>query len=104
MSSADMTAPTKTAKKEAAPAPAAPAAPITTVIVIKVKSGSSLNVRSKPSSSGVVTGSMKSGDMAPLVKETGDWYQIELPDGTSGWVSSKFSAKSDVASTFIPNP
>jgi uncharacterized protein YgiM (DUF1202 family) len=70
-----------------------PKSPITTVVVIKVKEGSSLNVRSAPSSQGEVMGSLKSGDMRPLLEESGEWYQVELQDGTTGWVSRKFTGK-----------
>ena len=76
--------------------------PVTTVIVIQVKQGSSLNVRSGPSSKSQVMGSLSSGDMRPLMKESGEWYQVELPDGTKGWVSNKFSGKIDVISNVIP--
>jgi N-acetylmuramoyl-L-alanine amidase len=77
---------------------------VTTVIVIKVPEGSALNVRSTPSSQGQVLGSLKRGDMRPLLEETGEWYQVELPDGQSGWVSQKFSGKMDVDPSFIQNP
>ena len=95
---------TASAAPEETTAPPAPAAPVTTVVVIKVSKGSSLNVRSRPSSSSSVMGSLKSGDMRPLMQESGDWYQIEMPDGSKGWVSSKFSGKMDLSSNFIPVP
>ena len=74
---------------------------VTTVVVIKVPEGSSLNVRSAPSSKGTVVGSLKRGDMRPLVEERDEWYQLELQDGTSGWVSQKFSGKMSVGSDFV---
>jgi len=77
---------------------------VTTVVVIKVREGSSLKVRSAPSSQGKVMGSLKSGDMRPLLEETGEWYQVELQDGQSGWVSRKFSGKMDLGSSFLQNP
>jgi uncharacterized protein YgiM (DUF1202 family)/cytochrome c-type biogenesis protein CcmH/NrfG len=77
---------------------------VTTVVVIKVPEGSSLNVRSAPSSQGQVLGSLKRGDMRPLLEETGEWYQVELRDGQSGWVSQKFSGKMNVDSSFVENP
>ena len=77
---------------------------VTTVVVIKVPEGSSLNVRSAPSSKGQVMGSLKSGDMRPLLEEAGEWYQVELQDGQSGWISRKFSGKMDVDSSFLQSP
>ncbi len=81
-----------------------PNIPVTTVVVITVKEGSSLRVRSAPSSQGEVLGSLKSGDMRPLLEESGDWYQVEFQDGQSGWVSQKFSSKMDMGSNVIPQP
>lgn len=81
-----------------------PKIPLTTVVVITVKEGSSLRVRSAPSSQGEVLGSLQSGDMRPLLEELGDWYQVEFQDGQSGWVSRKFSDKMEVGSDVIPQP
>ena len=81
-----------------------PKIPLTTVVVITVKEGSSLRVRSAPSSQGEVLGSLQSGDMRPLLEELGDWYQVEFQDGQSGWVSRKFSDKMEVGSNVIPQP
>jgi uncharacterized protein YgiM (DUF1202 family) len=77
---------------------------VTTVVVIKVPKGSSLNVRSAPSSKGQVMGSLKSGDMRPLLEEADEWYQVELKDGQSGWISRKFSGKLDVDPSFLQGP
>jgi N-acetylmuramoyl-L-alanine amidase len=74
------------------------------VVVITVKEGSSLRVRSAPSSQGEVLGSLQSGEMRPLIEESGDWYQVEFQDGQSGWVSQEFSNKMDVGSNVIPQP
>jgi uncharacterized protein YgiM (DUF1202 family)/TolA-binding protein len=77
---------------------------VTTVIVIKVPEGSSLNVRSTPSSQGQVLGSLKRGDMRPLLEENDEWYQVELQNGQSGWVSQKFSGKMSLDSSFVESP
>jgi N-acetylmuramoyl-L-alanine amidase len=69
-----------------------------------VPEGSSLNVRSAPSSQGQVLGSLKRGDMRPLLEENDEWYQVELQDGQSGWVSQKFSGKMSVDPSFVENP
>ncbi|MEE9258824.1 MAG: SH3 domain-containing protein [Nitrospinaceae bacterium] len=93
----------ETANAEA-PMATSPQTPITTVVVITVKEGSSLNVRSAPSSQGQVLGRLKNGDMRPLLEESGEWYQVEFQDGQSGWVSQKFSAKVDMGSNLVPTP
>jgi len=77
---------------------------VTTVVVIKVPEGSSLNVRSAPSSQGQVLGSLKRGDMRPLLEEKDEWYQVELQNGQAGWVSQKFSGKMSLDSSFVQNP
>jgi len=77
---------------------------ITTVILIKVPEGSSLNVRSSPSPKGQVLDSLKSGEMRPLLEEADEWYQVELQSGQSGWVSRKFSSKMNVDSSFLQGP
>ena len=77
---------------------------ITTVILIKVPEGSSLNVRTSPSPQGQVFDSLKSGEMRPLLEEADEWYQVELQNGQSGWVSRKFSSKMNVDSSFLQSP
>jgi uncharacterized protein YgiM (DUF1202 family) len=77
---------------------------VTTVVVIKVPEGSSLNVRSAPSSQGQVLGSLKRGDMRPLLEEEGEWYQVKLQDGQAGWVSQKFSGKMKLDTSFVQDP
>ncbi len=77
---------------------------VTTVVVVKVPEGSSLNVRTSPSSQSKVIGSLKRGEMRPLLEEMDEWYQVELQDGQSGWISKKFSGKMEVDSSFAQNP
>lgn len=77
---------------------------VTTVILIKVPEGSSLNVRSSPSPQGQVVDSLKSGEMRPLLEEADEWYQVELKSGQSGWVSRKFSSKMDIDASFLQSP
>jgi uncharacterized protein YgiM (DUF1202 family) len=77
---------------------------VTTVVVIKVPEGSSLNVRSAPSSQGQVLGSLKRGDMRPLLEEKGEWFQVKLQDGQAGWVSQKFSGKMNLDTSFLQDP
>ena len=50
-----------------------------------------MNVRSLPSASGAVVDMLFGGDRLPLVKEEGEWYQVQFEDETTGWISKKFS-------------
>ncbi len=77
---------------------------VTTVVVIKVPEGSTLNVRSSPSSESKILGILKRGEMRPLLEEESEWYQVELQDGQSGWISKQFSGKMDVDSSFVQSP
>lgn len=52
-----------------------------------------LRVRSDASISGSEIGQVKPGDTLPLLNESGGWYQIKLPDGLTGWISSSFAQK-----------
>ncbi len=85
----DLASLNETAPEE--PDPTASAIP--TMVVIRVDQGSTLNVRSAPSSKGKILGKLKNGEMRPLLEESGTWFQIEFQDGQSGWVSRDFSEK-----------
>ena len=74
------------------PAPAADdSQTATSMVEITVGEDSTLNVRSMPSSEGAVVDMLTEGDTLPLIKESGDWYQLQFEDGSTGWVSKKFS-------------
>ncbi|HEY9577635.1 MAG TPA: N-acetylmuramoyl-L-alanine amidase [Pseudobacillus sp.] len=46
------------------------------------------NVRSEPSMSASLVGQAERGRQYTVLKEKYDWYQIQLADGTNGWVAS----------------
>ncbi|WP_156177855.1 SH3 domain-containing protein [Bacillus sp. SA1-12] len=50
---------------------------------------SSLNIRSKPSTTGTLIGSIKQSDIVTIVTEHGNWTQIQI-DGVKGWVHSNY--------------
>lgn len=54
--------------------------------------GDYLKVRAKPN--GTVIGKAFTGDIYTLLKEEGDWVEIELKDG-AGWISKEFISKND---------
>lgn len=70
--------------------------PSTAMVVVRIKAGSTLNVRAKPSMRGEILGYLENGDMMPFMSESRDWYQIEIEEDLSGWVSQKFSGKRNV--------
>ncbi len=50
--------------------------------------GSSVNIRSGAGTSYSVVAGAKKGQTLTCIGESGDWYQVQLSDGTKGWVSS----------------
>lgn len=60
---------------------------------------SSLNVREKPSLNGNIIGSVAQGDNFRILKEENNWTNIELPNGTNGWVASWYVNKDQSSST-----
>lgn len=60
---------------------------------------SSLNVREKPSLNGNIIGSVSQGDNFHILKEENNWMNIELPNGTNGWVASWYVNKEQSSSS-----
>ncbi|MEC1436836.1 SH3 domain-containing protein [Bacillus spizizenii] len=58
-----------------------------------------MNVRSGPGLSYGITAEAKKGERYPILKEDGDWVQIQLGSGEKGWVVSWLITKEDPAST-----
>ena len=69
------------------PAPAAPSTP-STLGTVRVTT-STLNVRKEPVTSADVVAQVKRYDRLVLLASQGDWSNVRLLDGTTGWVSSK---------------
>ena len=55
----------------------------------KINRGSALNIRSNPSTSSKICGTLKSGDIFTILSKVGDWYKIKI-NATYGYVSSKY--------------
>jgi len=51
--------------------------------------GSSVNIRSGPGTNYGIIISVKQGDRLPLLGESGNWFQVRLPDGREGWIFNK---------------
>ncbi|TXF73479.1 SH3 domain-containing protein [Bacillus subtilis] len=58
-----------------------------------------MNVRSGPGLSYGITAEVKKGERYPILKEDGDWVQIQLGSGEKGWVVSWLITKENQAST-----
>ncbi|MBP9716732.1 MAG: SH3 domain-containing protein [Candidatus Levybacteria bacterium] len=56
-----------------------------------------LNVRKTPG--GLEMGKVNPGDTFPVTEEKNGWFEITLPDGSSGWVSGKYVTESSLNST-----
>lgn len=69
-------------------------APIKTQITILSTPTGFLRVRQDPSIGAAQIGQVNPGDKFDLLDEKNGWYQIQLPNGTKGWVSSQYSQKS----------
>jgi len=52
--------------------------------------GSGVNIRSKASKDGEVLGTAEAGSIYTYVGVTDNWYEIQLPDGTTGFVYGKY--------------
>ena len=76
------------------PAPAAPAAPAPPPETVHV-TGSRLNVRAQATTSSATVGRVKRGETLTVVGRDGDWVQVRLADGTTGWVSGRYVAKDE---------
>jgi uncharacterized protein YgiM (DUF1202 family) len=77
------------------PAPVPSVAPVilpakTTVYV----TASSVNVRRDPSMAGEVLKQAKKNEPLTLLSSSEDWSNVRLPDGTTGWVASRFISQS----------
>ena len=59
---------------------------------------SSVNIRRDPSMAGEVLKQAKKNEALTLLSSLEDWTKVELPDGTVGWVASRFVSQSRSAS------
>jgi len=86
---------TSTTVEAPPPAPSPSVAPAilpasTTVYV----TASSVNIRRDPSMTGEVLKQAKKNEALTLLSSMEDWTRVQLPDGTVGWVASRFVSQS----------
>jgi len=71
--------------------PAAEAAPAPAPETVRV-TGSKLNVRASPTTAAASVARVKKGDQLAVLGRDGEWVQVKLADGTTGWVSGRYVA------------
>lgn len=60
--------------------------------------GNSVNVRSGPSTSDAIINSLYWGASVKILNRSDEWYNVQLTDGTIGWIFSKYVSTGEVAS------
>jgi hypothetical protein len=74
-------------------APAASPSPNATKVLILDTPTGFLRVRANYSINAAIITTVSPGDAFPLIGEQSDWFEIKLPDGTTGWISSQYAKK-----------
>jgi len=79
-----------TATPEVSPTPEATATP--SALIGEIDANTTVNVRAEPSTSGAILTRLQPGtEIAVLGRSAnGDWVQVQLPDGQTGWISADF--------------
>lgn len=72
---------------------ASPSAALKLLVKIKNTPTGFLRVRENPSLSGTEITRVKPGETFPFIDEQTSWYQIQLTNGSKGWISSDYSEK-----------
>lgn len=85
--------PTPTPTPVASASPTLSPSPANQKVTILETPNGFLRVRDEGSLSGAEIGRVTTGQTFPLLDEKDDWYEIQLPDGTKGWISSQFAEK-----------
>jgi uncharacterized protein YraI len=69
--------------------PAAEAKPTPPQEYVRV-TGSRLNVREQPATSAAAVARVKKGERLAVLGRDGEWFQVRLADGATGWVHGKY--------------
>lgn len=69
-----------------------PTASIPQVVILDTPTGF-LRVRTEPSLAGSESARVIPGQILTLIKEQEGWYQIQLENGTTGWISASYAKK-----------
>jgi hypothetical protein len=68
--------------------------PTTTIVTIKETETGWLRVRTSADANSAEVARVNPGEKYNLISEVTDWYQIDLGNGKTGWVSAKYAEKS----------
>lgn len=60
------------------------------VTIKNIETKSSIDIKQKPTNESKKVGEAKDGDKFELISEDAGWYQVKLPDGSIGFISSSF--------------
>lgn len=88
-----------------APPPVAPSpvpAPASAAAHTLYVTASAVNVRRDPSMAGEVLKQAKKNEALTFLSSVDDWTKVQLPDGTIGWVASRFMSESRSAAPAKP--
>ncbi len=77
---------------ESSPTPTPTAAQKDTLTILSTPTGF-LRVRKDASVNSEEIGRVKPNDTLTILQESSGWFQVQLPDGKSGWISSDFAKK-----------
>ncbi|MFI5265237.1 MAG: PEGA domain-containing protein [Candidatus Levyibacteriota bacterium] len=75
-----------------------PSVPATPKVIIGSTPTGFLRVRKEASISSAEIGQVKPGDTLPMLAEQNGWYNIQLPNGATGWISANFATKVETPS------
>ncbi len=81
------------ASAQLSPIPTVSPTPSGPTVVISDTPTGFLRVRATPSTGGTEIGQVKPGETYPLVDENDSWFEIQLADGSKGWVSNQYATK-----------
>lgn len=85
--------PTPPPADESTPAATSSASAKQAKVVILPTGTGFLRVRESNSLGALEIGRVTPGETYPLLGESNEWYQIELTDGTKGWISAQYAEK-----------
>jgi N-acetylmuramoyl-L-alanine amidase len=69
--------------------------------LIKIPSGSNINVREEATTSSKILAKIKTSEPASKVAEEGDWTKVTIRNFPAGWVNNQFIGTQDEASNFV---
>lgn len=75
-----------------------PSTPVIPKVIISNTPTGFLRVRQEASITSAEIGRVNPGDSLPVLAEQNGWYNIQLPNGATGWISVSFATKVEIPS------